>query len=529
MSRLLQKRAQKSQDFFQNTNEAILVKIKYDFRESKYSQCQSLLGALQFDSDYLIISVNILQGIKIVTENIQNMKGDNSFLLNELQGGDSQFYEIDICNSRVQFAEASSIRNNQIRIYQATIYTLDKQDKITLKFQDQKDYMLFKNQIYGQGIIVGVELYDEYTFIKRLGKGTQAEVSLFKNKQNGKLYAIKQQRIQTIEDYMQLQREIKNLRSLQSCPGVIRLKRVYQQGDIYNLILNYLEYGSLSDYIIHKQNKLDESVIISICKQLLKVLKHMQSLKIIHRDIKPENILIKNNTKELFTVCLTDFGLAISTQDYKNGKIKCGTPGFIDPDVLNGKGFSTKSDIFGLGSVIFSLLTLRPLFEGSKVDNILFNNQHMNTEYVLKKEKSKISSSLYDLLYHMLLPNSNNRPQADKFLHQSREYDRQVLLQSDDKARHISQENIALKVKPVKENSANISEITAAQIQTKFKQQQQYKKFDKSRSQPYSSDLKYQLNQSYPRILVTRVTQISEKKQKFIYQENQTEQTIRQI
>jgi eukaryotic-like serine/threonine-protein kinase len=67
-------------------------------------------------------------------------------------------------------------------------------------------------------------------------------------------------------------------------------------------------------------------------------------------------------------VCFADLGLACKLSDSKSLKIKCGTPGYVDPDVLNGTKFSEKSDIFSLGSLFFNLISGRLLFSGQNMN-----------------------------------------------------------------------------------------------------------------------------------------------------------------
>lgn len=74
---------------------------------------------------------------------------------------------------------------------------------------------------------------------------------------------------------------------------------------------------------------------------------------------------------------IADFGLAIKQQpanaankdDIQNqlgssmrDENLCGTPGYIAPEAFNRKGYTGKADIFGLGSLLFSLLTHQNLF-----------------------------------------------------------------------------------------------------------------------------------------------------------------------
>jgi serine/threonine protein kinase len=96
----------------------------------------------------------------------------------------------------------------------------------------------------------------------------------------------------------------------------------------------------------------------------------------LHRDIKPENILVLD--KDDFQVCFADLGLACRDNDITKLYIKCGTPSYVDPAVLNGKQFTAKSDVFSMGALLFNLLTKKLLFSGKTVKEILRSNMNDN-------------------------------------------------------------------------------------------------------------------------------------------------------
>ena len=52
-------------------------------------------------------------------------------------------------------------------------------------------------------------------------------------------------------------------------------------------------------------------------------------------------------------VAISDFGMSCRTNDAKTIKKVCGTPGFLDPNVLKGNNNTTKADIFGLGCLLY--------------------------------------------------------------------------------------------------------------------------------------------------------------------------------
>ena len=94
-----------------------------------------------------------------------------------------------------------------------------------------------------------------------------------------------------------------------------------------------------------------------------------------HRDIKPDNILIQSvENKSQYEVKLADLGLSAITPHGELLNFKCGSPGYIAPEVFKGSGYSYKADIFSLGAVFFKLITSRPLFSGNSPEEKLFLN-----------------------------------------------------------------------------------------------------------------------------------------------------------
>uniref|UniRef100_A0A3B5MR62 mitogen-activated protein kinase n=1 Tax=Xiphophorus couchianus TaxID=32473 RepID=A0A3B5MR62_9TELE len=93
------------------------------------------------------------------------------------------------------------------------------------------------------------------------------------------------------------------------------------------------------------------------------------SQKVLHRDLKPQNLLI-NERGELK---LADFGLAraksIPTKTYSNEVV---TLWYRPPDILLGStDYSTHIDMWGVGCIFYEMVTGRPLFPGSTVEEEL--------------------------------------------------------------------------------------------------------------------------------------------------------------
>lgn len=112
-----------------------------------------------------------------------------------------------------------------------------------------------------------------------------------------------------------------------------------------------------------------------IMEQMLLALDFFHRKKIIHRDVKLDNVLITQiEDQTTYEIRIADFGLATFTPNDEMIQHRCGSPGYVAPEVLKGKPYSYKADIFGAGSVFFNLLSRRYLFSGATAEEVLKRN-----------------------------------------------------------------------------------------------------------------------------------------------------------
>ena len=79
-----------------------------------------------------------------------------------------------------------------------------------------------------------------------------------------------------------------------------------------------------------------------------------------HRDLKPQNILLKTNNENTYELAIIDMGLCGFLNDKDPVYRKCGTPGFVAPEVFVAKtqdDYNEKCDIFSAGVIFHALLS----------------------------------------------------------------------------------------------------------------------------------------------------------------------------
>lgn len=89
-------------------------------------------------------------------------------------------------------------------------------------------------------------------------------------------------------------------------------------------------------------------------------------------------------------------------------KLRCGSPGYVAPEILEDIGYNQTSDIFSAGVILAVLLTGRPVFRGYNLNEILLKNKKCEVEFPAKYW-SKISDKAKDLVSKMLKKDRKER------------------------------------------------------------------------------------------------------------------------
>ncbi|GAB9473061.1 Agc protein kinase [Globisporangium polare] len=200
---------------------------------------------------------------------------------------------------------------------------------------------------------------EDFTLIRVIGKGSFGKVTLVRKKTNSKIFAMKILSKAHLLKRKQVEhtKTERRVLSVASHPFIVGLHYAFQtQAKLY-FVLDYCPGGELF-FHLSRMGKFDETMSRFYAAELVVALEHLHSLGVVYRDLKPENILLD----EMGHIKLADFGLAKDevTEIDSGATSLCGTPEYLAPEVLARKGHGTAVDWWGLGMVLYEMLTGLP-------------------------------------------------------------------------------------------------------------------------------------------------------------------------
>ncbi len=215
---------------------------------------------------------------------------------------------------------------------------------------------------------------DRYQILERVGIGGCGAVYKAYDEELQRYVAVKiphQDRFASAAAKEMFLREARSLATLRN-PGIVPVHDVgfYQggEGDTTCFIVSeYMDGGNLADHVAEHRLSPDEAARIAIA--LAEALHYAHGKGLVHRDVKLSNILRDADGN----VYIADFGLALRDEDIGKGFGFAGTPTNMSPEQARGEAnlVDGRTDVYGLGVVLYELLTGQRPFESDDVNNLL--------------------------------------------------------------------------------------------------------------------------------------------------------------
>jgi serine/threonine-protein kinase len=205
------------------------------------------------------------------------------------------------------------------------------------------------------------EKIGRYEIEDKLGHGGMSSVYVATDPFMKRKVAIKVLSSKLVSDAMfheHFQREAEVIASLEhSC--IVPIFDFGWHGDQPYIVMRYMNGGTFQDQIESEKIRLTD--LARIIGRIAQGLDAAHLKGIVHRDVKPSNILFDDSKKAF----LSDFGLAklLHQSTGSTGSFLIGTPAYMSPEQIQNYPLDGRSDIYGLGIVIYRALANRLPFE----------------------------------------------------------------------------------------------------------------------------------------------------------------------
>jgi serine/threonine-protein kinase len=270
--------------------------------------------------------------------------------------------------------------------------------------------------------LIGQVLEGRYKVLEFLGRGGMSIVYKVEHLLLSKILAIKFLQAQYVskgDSVLRFQREGKAMARLQH-PNLCSVTECSVIEGVPFLVMEFLQGQSL-DQILHEEKRLSARRTVEIMLQVADGLMHAHQENIVHRDIKPSNIMMTplDSGEEMAKV--VDFGLAriMDGDDQKLSQTgeAFGSPLYMSPEQCLGNPIDARTDIYGLGCVIYECISGNVPFRGSSFLETF--NLHIGGELKPFAKGLDVPQALSELVSKMLAKDAIDRPASMADVRQS--------------------------------------------------------------------------------------------------------------
>ncbi|NOY27742.1 MAG: serine/threonine protein kinase [Oligoflexia bacterium] len=255
----------------------------------------------------------------------------------------------------------------------------------------------------------GTQLGDRFVINGVLGRGGMATVYLAQDQSTGKRVALKLLHPHLVTDpsaRRRLAREIQAAGRLDH-PGVLVAQELVELDGQIGLVLP-LHLGRTLAETVAMDGPLPPDQVRRVGIRLAEALGAAHRAGVLHRDLTARNVLIDDHGAPV----LTDFGLArLANQGTAHSTALLGTAGFVAPEIMAGERADPRSDLYGLGAVLYQAATGHEPFGGGHPQAAL--QAQLSGEFTpITETVPDFPPWLEQTITALLNPNPAKRPQG---------------------------------------------------------------------------------------------------------------------
>jgi len=261
----------------------------------------------------------------------------------------------------------------------------------------------------------GRKIQDDYDIdSKVLGQGLCGDVILARGKIDRRKYALKTIRKQQVAQskLQQLTAEVEIYLTLDH-PNIARLHDVYETDTDIRLLTECCEGGELY-FRLQKRGVYTDADAAEATRQMLRAVGYLHSHRVVHRDLKLENFLYESD-EPTSQLKLIDFGFAKVWDPSTMMMASCGSIAYVSPDVLSGRGYTNKCDLWSLGVIVWMLLAGYPPFHGDE-KFMMTKIKAGQPDWSHRNRWRPVSEEAVDFVKRLLSRDPNLRPSAQESL-----------------------------------------------------------------------------------------------------------------
>ena len=226
------------------------------------------------------------------------------------------------------------------------VYYLEKEDFEAVIEKNLMDYL--NNRLYLQDDSITL---DQLTFLMKLGSGSYGNVSLVKSNKKNFLYALKNiSNKQILYNGMHKNLELERGILLRvDHPFIVKLVKTLKDDKFIYFLMDFIKGKELFT-VIRDIGLLNKTQTLFYGASIMLAVRYLHQRKFVYRDIKPENVMVLDNGY----IKIIDFGTAKQIED--KTKTTLGTPHYMSPEMIVGKGYSFEVDYWAIAICMYEFI-----------------------------------------------------------------------------------------------------------------------------------------------------------------------------